>query len=542
MGLDTLKSLAVGAPSTESPAAESRRMVKGLRKLLAVEPDWAEGERDQARLSAITDDLETALASVDGRLVLGLLGGTGVGKSTLISALAGEVISKASAVRPTTNKPVIYRHQSFPPLAGLAGQEALHKVEALRGLAIIDFPDIDSLESAHHRLVLDSLKLLDLVLWVTDINKYADRRLYEVMRQVRPAADATSQAVVLNKRDQLLNRPDGEAALKEVLASLGDQLATFGGWEGYPPWPISAAEGLAEAGRRAAGGLAPLRDLLDSLADAKDRRLVEMSNLKARNLSLKTALRQAARPEEWLQKLEAIKKLAGSFNPSGAIEADLAAISRFRPLYLAPKLDRIEKKITGLLSLFTDAGAFISNKFKRSEPVALPPAAPPPVAPAFVSHLSGFDEDFSFLAKRPSSLKAGDLARASEAVLEKALNDKLFFAKDPKPGSWLLLLWPTALAVILVWAESGGQFGGPAVLIAAALRSLAPWFIFSLLGDAVLTNLIWFRVRRRLERDFQKALDQARIDLMALAKDQLAQPIAQAADRQTAALDRLAEI
>ena len=111
MVLKDLKNMAAAALPAEGTAAESRRLVKAARKLLEVQPDWAGGEQDQARLTALVDDLQTALASVDGRLVMGLLGGTGVGKSTLISALAGQPISKASVVRPTTNRPLIYRHE-----------------------------------------------------------------------------------------------------------------------------------------------------------------------------------------------------------------------------------------------------------------------------------------------------------------------------------------------------------------------------------------------------------------------------------------------
>ncbi|MFL5670403.1 MAG: GTPase, partial [Chloroflexota bacterium] len=40
--------------------------------------------------------------------VLAFVGGTGVGKSSLLNALAGDVVSTASARRPTTSEPVAW--------------------------------------------------------------------------------------------------------------------------------------------------------------------------------------------------------------------------------------------------------------------------------------------------------------------------------------------------------------------------------------------------------------------------------------------------
>lgn len=545
MGLKDLgKSLIDKTVSAESSttAAESRRLVKAGRRLLDLKPDWAGGESDQKKLAVMLDGLETALASIDGRLVLGLLGGTGVGKSTLISALAGQPISKASAVRPTTSRPVIYRHKSFPPLTDFSGLEVVHEVEALRGLAIVDFPDFDSLETAHHRLVLDRLGELDLVVWVTDHNKYADRRLYEVMRLVNQVADSESQVVVLNKTDELLTHGEGQEALNDVLSSLNEQLVYYGGWQGQAPWAISAATSLASPVSRNAGGLAPLRDLLDSLADAKMRRAVEMGNLAARNRAFKDCLAQAACPEEWLKKLNALKTLAGSFHPLGAIEGDLASLNILRPLYIAPRMDRIRKRSVGLLSIFTDGWAFLADKFNRATAADLPPVAPAPAAPSFVQHLLGRGEDLGYINGGSKPFTGENLAHQSEAVLEKALNDRFYLAKDPKPSAWILNIWPLLLSLLLVWAESGGQFGGPAALTAAALRSAAPWCIFSLVGGVVLTNFIWFRVRRRLEVFFQKAMDQARSDLLNLADEQLTSLIKGAIKHQADSLDRLADL
>src|ERR671935_1193608 len=55
------------------------------------------------RAATVTRDLaQSRLGFPSSAYVLALAGGTGVGKSTLLNAIAGEVVSKAGARRPTT--------------------------------------------------------------------------------------------------------------------------------------------------------------------------------------------------------------------------------------------------------------------------------------------------------------------------------------------------------------------------------------------------------------------------------------------------------
>ena len=540
MGLtDLARRLLTGDLSRDEAAvAESRRLIEAGRALLAEAPDWVQGREDQAELTAIIDDLESAVKNIDGRLVMGLLGGTGVGKSTLISALAGEEISAASPVRPTTSRPVIYRHESFPPLAGIDGREVVHQAEPLRCLAIIDFPDFDSLETAHHQLVLDHFRDLDLVAWVTDHHKYADRRLYEVMDQVRRVLDSGAQVALLNKADELLALDDEGEALGYVLNSFAQQLKEFGHWAEASPWDVSAAEALAEPGRRAAGGLAPLRDLLDQLADEKLRRSVEMGNLAARNANFAGRLNLAARPEKWLAELTALENLQRDFRPLGAIEADLAALTLTRSAYVAPRLDHLKKTAKGFLALFTEGWDFVAGRFKPGPD--LPPPAPEPAAPGFVHYLLGRSEDLALITGESSLLNKDDLTRESGALIQQALEEH--FRSDPKVGSVLMWLWPAALAVLLIWAETGGQYGGPAALTAAAVRAAAPWLIFGFLGDLALSRFAWFRARRRYESAFHHALDQAKAGLMAAADRRLGSVINQAVEKRTRVLNLLADL
>jgi hypothetical protein len=146
----------------------------------------------------------------------------------------------------------------------------------------------------------------------------------------------------------------------------------------------------------------------------------------------------------------------------------------------------------------------------------------------------------AFLTGGAALLNREELAAEGAAVIRRALDEEL--AADPRVSSILLWLWPLVLAALLIWAETGGQFGGPAALTAAALRAAAPWLLFGLPGEMVLSRFIWFRARRRYEAAFQRALDRARQGLADLAEQRLSAPIARAAERRRTLLSLLADV
>ena len=81
------------------------------------------GERRRQDLLEGWQEICALEESLDDRLVVGLVGGTGVGKSTLINALAGDVVSTAGDRRPTTSRIVVYRHRLTKLPEGLSGED-----------------------------------------------------------------------------------------------------------------------------------------------------------------------------------------------------------------------------------------------------------------------------------------------------------------------------------------------------------------------------------------------------------------------------------
>lgn len=173
--------------------------------------------------------------------VVALAGATGSGKSTLFNALAGRDLSATGLRRPTTARPVACAwpperaaglldrlgiapqdryarnslldapvlpgrygtaHCSVGDAAGAGDDLAGAEEQSLDGLVLIDLPDHDSAATGHRERVDRLLRLVDVVVWVLDPEKYADAALHE--RYLRPlAGHADVTVLVLNQIDRL---------------------------------------------------------------------------------------------------------------------------------------------------------------------------------------------------------------------------------------------------------------------------------------------------------------------------------------------------
>jgi energy-coupling factor transporter ATP-binding protein EcfA2 len=183
-----------------------------------------------ADLVSLADQVDQALVprlGSDERPLLVVLGGsTGVGKSTLLNSLVGRRVSRAGVLRPTTRVPVLVHHPDDAPLiAGWPvtehGTEVVADVAMPSGLAMLDSPDLDSVE--HHNRVLATrlIDTADLWLAVTSASRYADAVPWQSLR--RTAARQGTTAVVLNRVGALaVGKVSTHVATLMAGAGLGD--------------------------------------------------------------------------------------------------------------------------------------------------------------------------------------------------------------------------------------------------------------------------------------------------------------------------------
>ncbi|MBN0040113.1 GTPase domain-containing protein [Cellulosimicrobium cellulans] len=204
---------------------------------------------------AAREDLDLAVHQLDDYLLprlrshaaplLVVVGGsTGAGKSTLVNSLLGEHVSAPGVLRPTTRAPVLVHHplderwfstdRVLPGLArvsehgprpggdatpgGTAPAAQPDPTRTLRlvasdalpqGLALVDAPDVDSVETANRELAAQLLAAADLWLFVTTAARYADAVPWDLLHR---AAERRAQvAIVLDRVD-----PGAEAVAHDL--------------------------------------------------------------------------------------------------------------------------------------------------------------------------------------------------------------------------------------------------------------------------------------------------------------------------------------
>ncbi|WP_127572076.1 dynamin family protein [Georgenia faecalis] len=232
-----------GAPEAVSALRALSALLADVRLPLEVPGVPASRALRSGVVDQLDDYVIPRFASLEAPLLAVVGGSTGAGKSTLVNSLVRAEVSYASAIRPTTRRPVLVHHPAdaawfedgriLPHLARVRAAdrpaapggtgEAMHAELELRavdsvppGLALLDAPDIDSVVSENRALAAQLLAAADLWLFVTTAARYADAVPWALLREA--AARRVVVGIVLDRV------PPGDAA--DVRADLAAHLVT----------------------------------------------------------------------------------------------------------------------------------------------------------------------------------------------------------------------------------------------------------------------------------------------------------------------------
>jgi GTP-binding protein EngB required for normal cell division len=443
--------------------------------------------------------------------VLALVGGTGVGKSSLLNSLAGRMVSEATVVRPTTDEPIAWvsadrRHELQQLLDWLGVDRVVtHSDPGMEGLAILDLPDFDSVRLQHRARVEQLLPRLDALAWVLDPEKYDDERLHSYLRSLAP--HGSRMRFVLNKADRLTSE---EADL--VVADLGRRLGDDG---------IDSAD-IHVVSSQTGTGLASLRASLGRQVEAKAMILAKLTtDARVAVMRLATAAGvgsgqgRALVPDRRRQELidETVAGAVAMVDPGGVARQVQAAVlgqARRRGGSLLARVVALLAWLTGHRSRHADPAGYLANWRRRGtlgrvlNPIRasqvealgqLPPEARSQVRAALDA--DGLEATVAAALDRATAEAAAGLEIRSPALwwligtLQLAVGGVFLFAV-----AWYLtlLLAPGQVAVASVDLPILGPVPLPLVLLAGSLLASAilGWLL------ALHARLIGRRLGRRL--------------------------------------------
>jgi len=296
-------------------------------------PEWAPARRVRAVWEQVEPRLDRARRELSRVLVVGVIGGTGTGKSTLVNALAGGVVTAAGDVaRPTTTNPVVVAASdvdcSWLPIDRLQARVVRSDSPAVANIVLVDCPDPDTQpdhapaadgrahpsDSNRNRELLEAVvPACDVLLLVATAQKY---RSWIVARELAAFAPGRPLFFVQTHAGR---DPD-------IRADWGRELES----QGFEVPRIFRLDGV-EAARRSAAGLEPEAGFRE-LVTAIDEELVGRAARRVRRTG-------AVDLADWFGR-EAVRELEPVRGPVADLEA---GVGRER--------DRLEKLLaTGVES------------------------------------------------------------------------------------------------------------------------------------------------------------------------------------------------
>ncbi len=155
-------------------------LVEGLSRWVPAQPAWPPARRLATEWESIAPRLDRARRELSRVLVVGVIGGTGTGKSTLVNALAGADVSAAGDIaRPTTVSPVVVTAPdvdlSWLPVDGMQARVVRSESPAVANIVLVDCPDPDT--------------QADVLADPSDPRPSASNRNRDLLEKVLPACD-----------------------------------------------------------------------------------------------------------------------------------------------------------------------------------------------------------------------------------------------------------------------------------------------------------------------------------------------------------------
>jgi energy-coupling factor transporter ATP-binding protein EcfA2 len=509
-------------------------------------------EGDRAGRAEMVDQLEDyvipRVVTLEAPLLAVVGGSTGAGKSTLVNSLVGSLVTESGVLRPTTRSPVLVHN---PADAHWFGADRLlpdlervtrptHDPKCLQlvplkvmppGLAILDAPDIDSVEESNRHLAAQLLAAADLWVFVTSAARYADQVPWDFLRQ---AAERTAAVAIV------LDRTPSEA-VETVSTHLARMLASRG-LRDSPLFIVNEASLNAE-GLLAPREVAEIRSWLSALgADADARAAMVKQTLEG---AIRTLTRRAhAVADACVQQADAAGRLreAASASYDEAVRQVLQATAdgsllrgevlvRWQEFVGTGELLRtLEARVGWLRDRVVNA---VKGKPQQAERVSV--AVESSVETLILEHAEAAAEraEASWRSLAPGQVllsDAGeDLGRASRGLRGKAeravrdwQQDVLDMVRtegaDKRTTARFLAYGVNGLSValiVVVFAQTAGLTGAEAG-IAGGSAILGQKLLEAVFGDQAVRSLA-DRARRKLEVRVRALLDEERarfVDLL----------------------------